>query len=204
MNSLEYATYLNGDDEDMGLGIDVDSTGAIVVAGSTKSENLDTPNALDDSYNGGFADIYLFKVDSTYEDVFTTYLGGNASYRARDLRVDSDDNIIVVGRSTSDGYSIVNASQANRAGGFDFVITSISSNDQTIQKSSYFRGEKEDIGEGVTISSDDDIVVTGKTPYLMTFHSLMMVFSQKMLAHLISSSHTMRLMNHMNLCFHLR
>ncbi len=162
--SLIFASYYGGDDEDMGLGVDVDSEGNIILGGCVQSENIPTLNAMNTSYNGGAYDIFAAKFDSTGTAIFSTYLGGEQTDRSWDLRVDNNDDIILVGRSISSNYpTTVDAIQPEKRNNYDVVVTKIASDGQSIIKSTFFGGRSEDIGEGIAVDGEGRVVISGRT-----------------------------------------
>jgi hypothetical protein len=160
---LLYSTLVGGNDEDLGLGIDVDSAGCILLTGYTESDNLVVENAMQSSFGGGSADIYLAKFNSTGFLQFLTYLGGNETDYAWDLRVNPDDEIVIVGRTSSSNYPAHDCLNDTFSGAFDAVATMVSSDGQTIIASSFIGGFGVDIGEGIAIDAEGNVVITGRT-----------------------------------------
>jgi hypothetical protein len=65
-SALLSSTYLGGSDFDEGVGIAVDAAGAAYVTGGTGSGDFPTtPGAFDPSFNGGFLDAFVAKLDTT-------------------------------------------------------------------------------------------------------------------------------------------
>jgi hypothetical protein len=160
---LLYSTLVGGNDDDLGLGIDVDSAGNILLTGYTESDNLAVENAMQASFAGGSADIYLAKFNSTGSLQFLTYLGGIGTEYAWDLRVNPDNEIVIVGRTSSPDYPAHDGLNDTFSGAFDAVATVISSDGQTIIASSFIGGSGVDIGEGIAIDAEGNVVITGRT-----------------------------------------
>ena len=101
---------------------------------------------------------------------FSTYLGGSndEGFLSSDLDhlgdcvVDSDRNIIVVGRTNSDDFPSLNPYQDIRNGGFDATISKFSPNG-TLIFSTYFGGDDDDWATSVDIDSNNNIIFTGMT-----------------------------------------
>ncbi|MCF6159086.1 MAG: hypothetical protein E3K32_11070 [wastewater metagenome] len=66
-SSLQYSTYLGGDEDDNGYGIAVDSSGNTYVTGYTKSTDFPMSNALY-GINSGYSDAFIAKI--TPDDQF--------------------------------------------------------------------------------------------------------------------------------------
>ena len=66
LSSLYRSTYLGNSNDDEGHCLLQDNHGNILVGGYTSSINYPTtPNAFDDSYNGGYNDCFISMLDST-------------------------------------------------------------------------------------------------------------------------------------------
>ncbi len=101
---------------------------------------------------------------------FSTYLGGTGDERGisaslnylGDTAVDSEGNIIVVGRTASDDFPVFNPYQENRSGGIDATISKFYPNG-TLIFSTYLGGTANEWITGVAIDSEDNIVFAGIT-----------------------------------------
>jgi hypothetical protein len=51
-NALVYSTYLGGDNSDFTYSIELDSSGAVYLAGLTNSANFPRKNPYDNTFNG--------------------------------------------------------------------------------------------------------------------------------------------------------
>jgi hypothetical protein len=160
---LLYSTLVGGNDDDLGIGIGVDSTDSILLTGYTESDNLAVENPLQPSFGGGSADIYLAKFSATGTLEFLTYIGASGTDYAWDLRVDSNDDIVIVGRTSSPNFPTHDGLNDTFSGAFDAIATRISPDGQTIIASSFIGGEGVDIGEGIAINADGDVVISGRT-----------------------------------------
>jgi len=161
--SLVYSTLIGGNDDDPAISVAVDSDDDMIISGYTESDDLAVVNAYQSDFGGGTADIFIAKVNKTGSMLFLTYLGGNETDYAWEVAVDSDDNIIVAGRTASADYPAMNGLNDTRSGSFDAVATKLTPDGQTILISSYIGGRGSDIGEGMAVDDDDNIVVTGRT-----------------------------------------
>jgi hypothetical protein len=59
---LLYSTFLGGSYSDEALGIAIDSSGVLLVAGATSSADLPAINALQDEYGGGASDGFVWQI----------------------------------------------------------------------------------------------------------------------------------------------
>lgn len=117
-----YSTYLGGSGDDLGLGIDVDSSGAAYITGMTLSSNLPvTSDALQAAFGGfggqgmapntdqGFptervrnsGDAFLAKLSSTGQLAYLSYYGGSGDDAGLTVAVDTAGNAYVGGNTVS-------------------------------------------------------------------------------------------------------
>lgn len=172
---VEFATYLGGSGDElhqnqMDLAVSSsynDSQGNIIVVGRSKSEDYPQVNALQEGVVGG-ADMAITKFASDGQTVlFSTLLGGSQDDWATDVVVDSNDDIILVGSSSSSNFPMVNAFQNVSLGGtlahLDIVLVKISGTTHEILFSTYYGGTKDDWGYGITLDSNNNPIITGST-----------------------------------------
>ena len=78
-SALAYATFLGGSGDDYGYAIAVDGAGSAYVTGETRSSDFPTtPGAFDTSYNGGYADAFVAKLNPAGSGLaYATFLGGS-------------------------------------------------------------------------------------------------------------------------------
>jgi len=114
-------------------------------------------------FAGGTNDFFASKFNRTGYPYYVTYIGGNQTDRCWDARVDADNNLVLVGRTSSFDFPALNGLNDTKSGGFDACVTKLSSDGQTIIASTFIGGSGEDIGEGIAVDTEGNIVVTGRT-----------------------------------------
>jgi murein DD-endopeptidase MepM/ murein hydrolase activator NlpD len=104
--ALNYATFLGGSESDLGTGIAIDSSGAVYVTGLTWSSNFPTtPGAFDTSYNGGYYDAFVVKLNATgFALSYTTFLGGSNYDGSDGIAIDSSGAAVVTGGTYSSDF----------------------------------------------------------------------------------------------------
>ncbi len=107
-NSLLYATYIGGTNDEIGYGVAVDSTG-IYVVGSTSSTDFPIANASQGSFQGGTGttptDGFVVKVNpGTGSAIYGSYLGGSGNDIATGVAVDAAHVIYVTGVTLSPDF----------------------------------------------------------------------------------------------------
>jgi hypothetical protein len=79
------------------------------------------------------------------------------------MTVDSSDNIILGGRTSSSDYPAHDGLNDTHQGSYDAVVTKYSPDGQTIIASSFVGGISSDIGEGIAVDDSDNVVLSGRT-----------------------------------------
>ena len=175
-SSLEYATYLGGDDssDDRGYGVALDFSGSAYIMGYTRSDEFPTtPGAFDRIYNGG-ADVFVTKFDftpapSTLE--YSTYLGGsyneNEGYYGNDvggIAVDSAGSAYVTGSTSSRNFPTTEgAYDRTYEGHHDAFVTKFSADGKSLIYSTYLGGWGNAFGTDIDVDSMGNAYVSGFT-----------------------------------------
>jgi len=176
--AIRFSTYLGGDGREEFGGLAIDSTGKIVVVGSTTSTNFPAVNAYDNSYaTGGTCsstspcwDATFTRIDpsltGTNAILYSTYLGGITRDKAFGVTLDDSGKAYIIGSSDSDSYPTRNALQAIRNGSYDVVITEIDpslSGDASFLYATYLGTSSSDSGYAIARDSSGSLYLTGRT-----------------------------------------
>jgi len=179
--SLNFSSWWGGVDDERALAIALDSDTNVVVVGEVLS--LDLVNAsfptrpqqtYQPNYAGGGSDGFVLKVNAFAPNapsvVFSTYLGGEAEDTANDVAVDSNDHIVIVGRTTSPDFPIADAAQAEIRSPFgatpDAFVTRLQRTGASVLYSTYLGGEVIDEEKNVAVDNDGFVYVGGSTTSL--------------------------------------
>jgi hypothetical protein len=119
--TLDYSTFLGGEDRDLPAGMDIDGQGAVYVTGSTRSVLFPTtPGAFQEEFVGGIGacqvpfgqrynceDIFVTKINPQGTAlVFSTFVGGHAPDEPRNMAVDPGGRAHVIGYTYSDDFPL--------------------------------------------------------------------------------------------------
>jgi uncharacterized repeat protein (TIGR01451 family) len=102
-SALLYSTYLGGSGTDYPTGIAVDAGFNVFLAGTTSSTNFPTLNGLNPTLTPG-NHVFVTKLDSGANLLYSTYLAGNGVESASGLAIDSMSRIYVSGTTTSTDF----------------------------------------------------------------------------------------------------
>ncbi len=179
--ALLYSTYLGGMDVDEPNSLFVNDNNELYVLGSTGSINFPvTPNAYDQSYNGGVSDIIITKFNAQGNSLLaSTFIGGserdgrNASltlmYNYADssrgeIVVDKNSNVFVASNTSSFNFPVSpNAFQQNFAGGQDGVVLKLNSDLSQIIWSSFLGGSFDDACYSIKEDLSGNLFIAGGT-----------------------------------------
>jgi hypothetical protein len=122
-NTLVFSTYLGGANEDVGLGVAVDSIGDVFVTGETFSGNFPTsvapaPTPIQSSLQGFNSAFFTHFNGSNGTIAYSTYLGGSTSASGvntgstvgKVIAIDGADNAYLVGDTNSTNFPMAGAS----------------------------------------------------------------------------------------------
>jgi hypothetical protein len=181
-SALAYSSYLGGAAADLGFGIDVDPSGAVYVAGETRSPNFPTVGAFDANPGAACPTTtnpsqlcrkgFVAKLDPSAAAgaslVYSTYLGGQTtSYLggvgngAVDVAVDSAGSAYVAGGTTADDFPTVGAIQATRAGDDDAFVTKFAPSGSSLEYSTYLGGPSFDEATGIAVDASGAAYFSG-------------------------------------------
>ncbi len=162
-SALVYATFLGGSQSDRGRGIAVDGEGAAYVTGWTRSDDFPTTDgAFQTSYNGGFYDAFVVKLNPAGSDLaYATFLGGSHSDLGRGIAVDGEGAAYVTGyTSSSDFPTAPGAFDTSPSGGVDVFVAKLNPAGSDLAYATFLgRGE----GYDIAVDRDGAAYVTGIT-----------------------------------------
>ncbi|MBI1908889.1 MAG: SBBP repeat-containing protein [Deltaproteobacteria bacterium] len=171
-SSLLFSTYLGGDSWEHIGNLAIDSSGNIVVAGSTVSTDFPTVNPLQPNRVRDY-DAFVTKIAPGGSFLlFSTYLGGDGSDHLSALAIAPSGNVVVTGQTASTDFPTVAPIQANRRGNYDAFVASLSPDGSFLLFSTYLGGSGfssmqsssgNDGASAVAIDPSGNIVVVGNT-----------------------------------------
>lgn len=165
-SSLEWSTFIGGDDTDWGFAIDLDDSGDPVVAGSTESEDFPTTRgAVYPNHSGGH-DAFVTKLNSSGTAVLnSTFLGGSNNDFCFGLELDGSDNPVLAGEVWSTDFPTTDAAfdTTHNGGVVDAFAAKLSSTLTSLTWSTFLGGSSWDEGRSVALNAFGSPVVGGTT-----------------------------------------
>ncbi len=164
--ALMYATYIGGSGDDSGFDIAVDAQGNAYVTGLTDSSGFPTTTGAFDRSLGGLMDGFVTKLNATGTAlVYSTFVGGSGFEFFTAISVDDAGNAYVAGNSDSTDFPVTaGAYRTTRAGGMnDAVVFKLNAAGSALVFSTFLGGNGQDEANGLTLSKDNEVIVTGFT-----------------------------------------
>ncbi len=165
-SALVYCTYLGGSNDDIGIGIAIDSAGNTYVTGNTSSFDFPTTSgAVQTTYGGGFSDAFVSKLNAAGSQlIYSTYLGGNDLEDGFGIAVDTLENAYVTGDTNSLNFPTTSgAFQTAAGGGGDSFVTKLNSAGSALVYSTYLGGNQFDTSRGLAVDASGNAYVEGST-----------------------------------------
>jgi RHS repeat-associated protein len=105
-SALAYATFLGGSGTDEGYGVAVESGGATYITGWTYCSDFPTTlGAFDTTFNGGYTDIFVVKLNATGSTLaYATFLGGGNYEEGQAIAIYDSGMVYVTGRTFSSDF----------------------------------------------------------------------------------------------------
>ena len=173
-SALVFSTYLGGSGDDRGLGIALDISGNVYVAGVSQSTDFPTTVTAFQGANRGERDAFISKLSPAGSNlVYSTLLGGAGADQANAIAVDSSGNAFVTGFTQSSDfptYTPVQAVLGISGGSFcgpnpcaDAFVSQINSSGGALNYSTYLGGSGADFGQAIALDSSGVPYVAGST-----------------------------------------
>src|ERR1700722_6885205 len=159
---LVYSTYVGGSGNDLPVGIAVDNTGSVYIAGYTDS--VDFPLAALGSLPTGADHVFVAKLDPSGSTlVYADYIGGNSQDYGYGLVLDSANEVYVTGTTSSSNFPVVSPYQGSLLGAFNGFLTKLSADGSSLLYSTFLGGNSADVTSTIAIDSAGSVLVAGYT-----------------------------------------
>lgn len=165
-SALSYSTYLGGTDDQAVIDIVTGRDGSAIVAGWTWSSDFPTTNgAFSASFNGGFSDGFLTKLNPSGASlVYSSFVGGSDDDQAYGVALDAKGNPYVIGTTYSTDFpTTARAYDTSNNGETDLFVMKLNYTASILFYSSYVGGSSDDIGVGVAVGAGGEACVGGYT-----------------------------------------
>lgn len=167
-SNIVYATYIGGTGADTATAMAVDGNGVVTVTGYTLSSDFPTQNGYQTAYvdkNDGFLVAVDTKQSGTNSVLYSTYFGGKYEDKPLGLALDGTGKVYITGRTTSNDFPVTgDAFQSSLVAGDDaflVIFDLLQSGSSSFVYSTFFGGDRTDIGWSVAVDSKGVIYLAG-------------------------------------------
>ena len=162
-NTLRYSTFVGAGGDDFGNKVKLDSSGHVVVTGRTSSSDFPVVSGVSD--HNGDHDLFVFKLSSDGKQLlYSTFIGGDLYDEGRDLEIDQNNNIVVVGFTQSSNFpTTYQAYDSTYHGNHDAVVLKLKGDGTELLYSTFIGEASEDYAYSVALDNSQNIVVAGRT-----------------------------------------
>lgn len=163
--ALSYSTFVGGSSSDYAYGISVDDSGNAYVTGETGSADFPAdPSSFDPTFNGGAADAFVIKVNSSGSGLaYATFLGGHTVDRSYAIAVDDSGHAFVTGRTISNDFPTTPGAFDRDYAYADVFVTKLSTSGKTLVYSTFLGEMETEYAYGIAVDATGNAYVTGQT-----------------------------------------
>ncbi len=173
-SELLFSTYLGGNGRDFGYGVAIDESDNFYITGMTQSGDFPvTAAAFDTSYNDadpeiGRGDVFVCKFSNRRKALeYSTFIGGEGTERGLAIYVDDFYNTYVTGSTDYDDFPVTpnafDRTYNDSTQRSDAFAARFNPDGQILRYSSYIGGSRRDVGRGVAVDSERNLLITGFT-----------------------------------------
>ncbi len=184
-NKILYATYFGDSGAEIGLDVATDNAGSAYITGYTDSPNLGHLNPFQGKHGGG-RDAFIAKFSAEKGGLlYSSYLGGDKDDEGHGIAVNTENEIYIAGKTSSDDFPVNNPIRGIYGGKGDAFISKLcfpvedenrsiddpcklsdeSSNLLRLVYSSYLGGSAKDSVKSISLTENinPEIFLVGKT-----------------------------------------
>jgi len=167
-SSIIFSTYFGETEQgitELGYAVDVANNGDIYFLGWCFTDNITmTDETTFGSYHGDM-DIFLVKLSEDGSLLYSSYIGGDGVDTATGIKVDSANNLYILGDTSSMDIPLINAYDDEYNWLQDTYLMKLSMNESTpeILFSTYLGGGSRDNPQDFCMDSESNIYITGRT-----------------------------------------
>jgi hypothetical protein len=161
---LIYCTYLGGSSDDRAFGVAVDSSRNVYVTGQTSSTNFPVMAPLQ-PHLSGTRDAFVTKLNPAGNAlIYSTYLGGSGVDVGNAISLDSANEAVIGGDTTSTNLPASTGTfQARLGGSQDAFVAKLSAAGNSLVFLTYFGGSGTDHCTALFVAAQGGIVFGGST-----------------------------------------
>jgi len=165
-STLEFATYLGGQDWELVYGMEVNAAGEAFLGGFTRSEDFPvTADAYQPVSRGGLVESFALRLSASGDElVYGTFLGGTDRDYTYDLALAADNSLFLTGFTLSDDFpTTAGAYSQVQMGNGDVFVAKLNPQGNQLIYSTLVGGSEYEMAQSMVINEAGEAFVTGNT-----------------------------------------
>jgi hypothetical protein len=164
-SKLIYSTFIGGSNRDYGVGIEIVSTGNVIVMGYTASSDFPITSGVYDTSFNGITDIFILSLNQSGSKLlFSTFLGGTNYDVAFGITTNMTGYIFITGNTYSlDFPTTSGAFNTSYSGGYDIFVTKLNPSASKLSYSTYIGGKNDEFPCDIALNKEGYVFITGST-----------------------------------------
>lgn len=163
LSAILSSTYIGGSEDDYGYGLAMDDAGNIFVTGRTESENYPCVGGYDHTFNGGFEDVFVSKLNNGLTNLLaSTYIGGSTDEGADAIAADAAGNIFVSGFTYSSDFPVAGmAYDSIHNGSGDIFVARLDNSLSALSAATFIGGANFEECHAIALDSAQNVFIAG-------------------------------------------
>lgn len=156
-----WTTYIGGSNVEIASSIKTTLDNHLILIGYSNSLDFPTTTGAFQTNNAGQYDVFIIKIDTSGQVIWSTLFGGMGGELGIDASIDLNNNIIVGGQTNSSNFPFTSgAFQPLPLGGNDAFVAKFNSNGQLLWATCYGGTSTED-AHAITSDYENNVIITG-------------------------------------------